>query len=185
MYLDELFGKLEKFAKIDSDFPATLRSAMFSNEIYIHLKPEGTRGWYVCSIDARGRLCIGFSANSVWTNISELGNDIPSLLSVNGIPYPVHQQLIVNRPKHESLLSESKGVLGSSSQVTLIADFFALRPMLEKQSYGIDRYADIYYVDYLRAIVDLFKYLIRKYDFALGMLKEKFSGHKIIILATI
>jgi hypothetical protein len=151
--LKALIENLKRHIAADDCFVQDFNAQFTGKTIVIKpaADPESVKNYYDASFTADGKLQIVY--RSVWTNISNLGQDIPSCFSVNGIPYVVVRSIRKYGQVLEDNLNCLESVLHCSDDLHLEPCVLENCLAMTNAGYDLERFGEIFFVEHLSALL--------------------------------
>jgi len=153
-YLNQLASSIEKLCA-DVDNKAALGGSWTSNKIYFETD-EKAEGYQQCTF-VDGNLRLACKASNIWTNLSNLGNDIEGRLTspISGEVLPLKSagNLRANIEKMNEHLQTIAAATGKSGLEFGFKDIKAVDAQLKKNGYE-SRIGEVFYGTYLQNLAD-------------------------------
>ena len=178
-WLDQLIDRIRRFQSEDSGFCPAFNEVFTKHTIDIEFSSD-ISGYYECTL-REGGLVITNKRGQVWTNLSELGSDLPACLG-GDVPYIVKKSMRENQGKLSENLRRLQASLRRSSPCTFEAAWPVVGPELKKSNYNTDDYyGGIFYDQYIGQVADKVASFAGSDASFIEMFNAKFTTGKVVI----
>jgi hypothetical protein len=182
-YMQNLKDRLESLLQDDAEIAGALRSAWTTGKIVVRYSEAAVEWSYHRVSFEAGSLVITIAPGSFWTNVGDIGREIPDLLTVSDVPYAADKNIRACAADLADKLAAITATVGLSGPCSLEADYASLAARMEESSYTVDRFGDIYHSAYVGQIADKLKELVDGDAAIAEPIRENMGANKIVIRA--